>query len=148
MVSKPSKSRFLIWYYWFTRHTILLCRFFCEKNHDFAGFLCCIRVCHWHASYSTHTTNSSLIQTMVTWKRKIYDASCLSKMMILLMFVLCCYVFQVSVAVLVSSREDFLVFIWKWKRNVKISLHPVYQKWWFHQRLFCVVVFFRFLWLC
>ena len=55
----------------------------------------------------------SLIQTMVTWKRKIYDASCLSKMMILLMFVLCCYVVQVSVAVLVSSREDFLVFIWK-----------------------------------
>ena len=46
-------------------------------------------------------------------KGKIFDESCLSKMMILLMFVLCCYVVQVSVAVLVSSREDFLVFIWK-----------------------------------
>ena len=49
--------------------------------------------------------------TMMSSKGKIFDESCLSKMMILLMFVLCCYVFQVSVAALVSSREDFLVFI-------------------------------------
>ena len=74
-----------------------------STNFIFTAIMKCLLV-------STQTTNSSLIQTMVTWKRKIYDASCLSKMMILLMFVLCCYVFQVSVAVLVSSREDFLLF--------------------------------------
>ena len=49
-------------------------------------------------------------RTMVTSKRKIFDKSCVPKMMILLMFVLCCSVFQVFVAVLVSSRGCGFIF--------------------------------------
>ena len=48
--------------------------------------------------------------TMMSSKGKIFDASCVSKMMILLIILLRCYVFQVFVAVLVSSRGGGLIF--------------------------------------
>ena len=35
-----------------------------------------------------------------------------------------------------------------WLGNVKSMMHPVYQKWWYCWCLFCVVMSFRFLWLC
>ena len=48
--------------------------------------------------------------TMMSSKGKIFDGSCVSKMMILLIILLCCYVFQVFVPVLVSSRGGGLIF--------------------------------------
>ena len=48
--------------------------------------------------------------TMMSSKGKIFDGSCVSKMMILLIILLCCYVFQVFVPVLVSSRGGGFIF--------------------------------------
>ena len=54
-------------------------------------------------------------------KCKNFDTPCVSKMMISPTFVLCGCVFQVFMAVLVSSRGDFLVFISNENSGIKCN---------------------------
>ena len=84
--------------------------------------------------------------TMMSSKGKIFDESCLSKMMILLIFVLCCSVcFRFLSWLCWCYREEIFCFSFRmkmkwrwWVPKVKSSMHPVYQKWWYCWYLFCV----------